>query len=71
MFGFGMLNLTEFDFKVSYNTVPCGYTLEKWEQRIRSHCEIYNVIETSKHVLYDCLRVVKVRETLSQALNSV
>ena len=54
-----IIKLKEFNFKLLHNIVPCGKILSKWKPNISEHCEICKDIETTKHMLYDCIKCSK------------
>ena len=60
--------LSEFNFKLLHNIVPCGYVLAKWEPQIVADCDICNVNENVKHMLYDCPSVFDIWELVSLAV---
>ena len=49
--------LSEFNFKVIHNILPCGYILSKWNYNVKERCDVCNEIETVQHMLYDCNRI--------------
>ncbi|MCP3953594.1 MAG: hypothetical protein GY697_15460, partial [Desulfobacterales bacterium] len=46
--------LSEFNFKVLSNILPCNYNLVKWRKRESGLCSICDVEETIEHLLYSC-----------------
>ena len=48
------LTKTECIFKILYNLLPSGYILSKWEQNVTVNCDLCNILETMKHMLYEC-----------------
>ena len=60
-------NLTEFNFKVLHNILPCGYVLSKWNNAISEKCDVCYERETIKHVLYSCTIVMSIRNKISVA----
>ena len=48
--------ISEFNYKIMHNIVPCGMYLSKWKN-ISAKCDICNEFETTKHMLYDCVRI--------------
>jgi hypothetical protein len=60
--------LSNFNFKVLHNIVPCGYVLSKWQRGVQEKCEICNEIETMKHMLYNCASVNSIWQIVSYAL---
>ena len=48
--------ISEFNYKIMHNIVPCGMYLSKWKN-ISAKCDVCNEFETTKHMLYDCVRI--------------
>ena len=46
--------LSEFNFKVLSNILPCNSNLVKWRKRDSGVCSICNVEETIEHLLFSC-----------------
>ena len=55
-----IIKLKEFNFKLLHNIVPCGKILSKWKPNISENCELCNEIETTKHMLYDCIKCAEI-----------
>ena len=64
-----VVKLKEFNFKLLHNIVPCGKILSKWKERIQEKCDACNETETTKHMLFDCLRVNAIWKKISDLLN--
>ena len=62
------VKLKEFNFKLLHNIVPCGKILSKWKANILEKCDACNEIETTKHMLFDCLRVNSIWKKISDLL---
>ena len=60
--------LEEFNFKLLHNILPCGYILSKWNINVSDLCEVCNEVETARHMLYDCARVKRVWQKISNVL---
>ena len=61
--------LSEFNFKVLQNILPCGYNLSKWNCNINEKCEVCKNVETIEHMLYSCPRVRAIWEDISISAN--
>ena len=55
-----IIKISEFNFKLLHNIVPCGKVISKWQHDISSRCEVCNEIETAQHMLYNCTRIKKI-----------
>ena len=60
--------LAEFNFKIFHNIVPNGYVLSKWNKNVSSACSVCNSVETTKHMLYECQRIRRLWNIVSQCL---
>ena len=60
--------LSEFNYKILHNIVPCGKVLSKWKQHISEKCQYCGEIETTKHMLYECKRIYDIWEMVSSIL---
>ena len=60
--------LSEFNFKLLHNIVPCGYVLSKWQCNINVKCEVCGEVESTKHMLFECERVKCIWKLISVAL---
>jgi hypothetical protein len=61
--------LSEFNFKILHNIVPCGYVVSKWQRSVKIECEVCHEIESTKHMLYDCPQVNSIWKLISHPLN--
>ena len=61
--------LSEFNFKLLHNIVPCGKILCKWQKDISEKCEYCDTIESTKHMLYDCPHVSILWQIISEVAN--
>ena len=55
-----------FNFKILYNTLPCGKVLSKWKQNSFQYCDVCRDIETVEHMLYGCHRINEIWKEISQ-----
>ena len=53
-------NIREFNYKLINNIIPSGYWLSKWKRDISEKCAICNQLETTQHMLFDCVRALGV-----------
>ena len=60
--------LAEFNYKMLQNIVPCGYVLNKWQNRIDARCEYCHQIETTKHMIFECTRITDIWLMISTIL---
>ena len=63
-----IIKISEFNFKLLHNIVPCGKVISKWQQDISSRCEICKEIETVQHMLYNCNRVKQIWYAIADVL---
>ena len=63
-----IIKLSEFNFKLLHNIIPCGKILCKWKDNISEKCILCNDIETVKHMLYECKNVQKILDKASHIL---
>ena len=57
--------LSEFNFKVLHNILPCGKTVCKWDTPTSMLCLACHEPESTQHMLYDCFRVNEMWKKLS------
>lgn len=58
----------EFDYKILHNIVASGYMLYKWKKIDDDKCQYCQNIETMKHMLYECPRILEIWEEISNVL---
>ena len=61
--------LAEFNFKLLHNIVPCGKVIHKWQNYVSENCEFCGKIETTKHMLFDCPRVIDIWKMINNHIN--
>ena len=61
--------LAEFNYKLLNNILCNNYYLSKWNSPISKNCYIcQNQIENIRHLIFDCVNVLKIWKTLSEYL---
>ena len=60
--------ISEFNFKLLNNIVPCGYIVSKWENKVSRFCDVCGQVETVKHLLFDCDRINILWQEISNKL---
>lgn len=60
--------LCEFNFKLVHNIVPNGKILSKWKEGISDKCTYCKEVETTKHMLFKCKRVLEIWKIISNIL---
>ena len=48
------VKLAEFNYKILNDILPCGKIVYHWNRNISKYCGKCNVIQDSKHMLFDC-----------------
>ena len=51
-----------------HNIVPCGKILSKWQHHISERCTTCKEIETSEHMLFECEKVKKIWNIISECV---
>ena len=61
--------LSEFNYKVLHNLVPCAKILKKWNRLDNDTCQYCGEIENTKHMLFECIRVQNIWSHLRSKIN--
>ena len=60
--------VSEFNFKVLHNILPCGKVLSKWLKNCTENCLDCGQIETTEHMLFGCQRLEDIWESISDII---
>ena len=63
-----IVRLREFNFKLLHNIIPCAKVLCKWNATISETCTYCNIVETTPHMLYECIRIRNIWKLISDTL---
>ena len=63
-----IVKISEFNYKLLHNIVPCGKILSKWQHHISERCKTCKEIETSEHMLFECEKVKKIWNIISKCV---
>ena len=61
--------LREFNFKLLHNIVPCGYIVSKWNDNVSVNCVRCGIMETTKHMLFECVHIKHIWARISSIIN--
>ena len=63
------IELTEFSLKIIHNILPCNEILLKWKINQDNKCDLFDKVQTIKHLLFECVFVKEVWELVERMLD--
>ena len=65
---FPVKKIAEFNFKILHNTFYSGCMVNRWNKACSANCKYCGVLETPKHLLFECKRIQALWELLGEVL---
>jgi len=65
---FPVKKIAEFNFKILHNTFYSGYMVNRWNKACSANCKYCGILETPKHLLFECKRIKALWEKVGRIL---